>query len=208
MGVFEHFPYVNYHELNLSWILRKLKELEDVIGTQIVDLVARAGVAENAQAIADLTETVETVETTATSAGAAASAAQASANAAQTTANSAASAASAAQTSANTANAGIATINTKIARTSGQVPAIVGTGEVDWFKFGNVVTLKLIINSVTTTSADIVIATIPESCRPTVDYDFLETLGDRRIFITAAGEIKLQNAVTNVNLRGSETYVI
>lgn len=112
MGVFEHFPYTNYHELNISWILRKLKELEEVIGTQIVDLVARAGVAENAQAIADLTETVETVETTATSAEAAASAAQTSANnaraaasAAQTTADGATSAASAAQTSANTAQA-------------------------------------------------------------------------------------------------------
>ena len=108
MGVFEHFPYVNYHELNLSWILRKIKELEDVIGTQIVDIVARAGVAENAQAIADLTETVETVETTATNAGSAASAAQTTANAAQSTANSAASAASAAQTNINTLSADVA----------------------------------------------------------------------------------------------------
>ena len=108
MGVFEHFPYVNYHELNLSWILRKLKELEDVIGTQIVDLVARAGVAENAQAISDLTETVETNATTAHNEAAAA----------QSTANSAANAASAAQTSANTANAGVTAINTALTPTS------------------------------------------------------------------------------------------
>ena len=59
MGVFEHFPYTNYHELNFSWILRKLKELEEVIGTQIVDLVARAGVAANAQSIHDLSDTVD-----------------------------------------------------------------------------------------------------------------------------------------------------
>lgn len=58
MGVFEHFPYVNFHELNLSWIVNKLKELEDIIGTQIVDIVARAGVAANTQAINDLTTVV------------------------------------------------------------------------------------------------------------------------------------------------------
>ena len=58
MGVFEHFPYVNFHELNFTWILDKIKELEDVIATQIVDIVARAGVAANAQAINDLTATV------------------------------------------------------------------------------------------------------------------------------------------------------
>ena len=26
MGVFEHFPYANYHDLNLDWIIKKLKE--------------------------------------------------------------------------------------------------------------------------------------------------------------------------------------
>lgn len=114
MGVFEHFPYVNYHELNLSWILRKLKELENVIGSQIVDIVARAGVAENAQAIADLTDTVEENATTAHNEAAAASQAAAvadtkatnaasAASAAQTTANSAVSAAAAAQTTADNA---------------------------------------------------------------------------------------------------------
>lgn len=112
MGVFEHFPYTNYHELNISWILRKLKELEEVIGTQIVDLVARAGVAENAQAISDLTDTVEANATTAhneaAAAQTAAAAAQTTAETAQTSANSAASAASAAQSSANTANTALA----------------------------------------------------------------------------------------------------
>lgn len=109
MGVFEHFPYVNYHELNLSWILRKLKELEDVIGSQIVDLVARAGVAENAQAIEDLTETVnnnaETAHNEASAAQSTANSALSTANTAQRTATSAAAAASSAQTGVNNINA-------------------------------------------------------------------------------------------------------
>lgn len=29
MGLFEHFPYTNFHGLNLDWILEKLKTLED-----------------------------------------------------------------------------------------------------------------------------------------------------------------------------------
>lgn len=65
MGVFEHFPYVNFHELNLSWIVNKIKELEDVIATQIVDVVARAGVAANTQAIQNLSNTVTANATTA-----------------------------------------------------------------------------------------------------------------------------------------------
>lgn len=31
MGLFEHFPYSNYHELNLDWILSKVKELQENI---------------------------------------------------------------------------------------------------------------------------------------------------------------------------------
>lgn len=31
MGIFENFPYTNFHELNLQWILRALKELEHTI---------------------------------------------------------------------------------------------------------------------------------------------------------------------------------
>ena len=29
MGMFERFPYTNFHDINLDWILRKVKELED-----------------------------------------------------------------------------------------------------------------------------------------------------------------------------------
>lgn len=31
MGLFERFPYTNLHNLNLDWILRKMKELEDYV---------------------------------------------------------------------------------------------------------------------------------------------------------------------------------
>ena len=31
MGVFEHFPWTNFHDLNLNWILRKLRNHEDRI---------------------------------------------------------------------------------------------------------------------------------------------------------------------------------
>ena len=36
MGLFEHFPYTNFHELNLDWIIHELKELE----TEIANFVA------------------------------------------------------------------------------------------------------------------------------------------------------------------------
>lgn len=31
MGLFDHFPYTNFHELNLSWLLDKVKELENTV---------------------------------------------------------------------------------------------------------------------------------------------------------------------------------
>lgn len=31
MGVFEKFPYTNFHELNANWILKKIKEMEEDI---------------------------------------------------------------------------------------------------------------------------------------------------------------------------------
>ena len=42
MGLFEHFPYTNFHELNIQWITRKLKELE----TELAALKARMDTAE------------------------------------------------------------------------------------------------------------------------------------------------------------------
>ena len=65
MGVFEQFPYVNFHELNLDWVLDKIKELQNVIETHIIDPVARAMATQNAQDISDLTTTVANNKTTA-----------------------------------------------------------------------------------------------------------------------------------------------
>ena len=31
MGLFEQFPYSNFHELNLDWILQKIKELDEKV---------------------------------------------------------------------------------------------------------------------------------------------------------------------------------
>lgn len=33
MGLFEQFPYANFHELNLDWILKKIKELDEKVGS-------------------------------------------------------------------------------------------------------------------------------------------------------------------------------
>lgn len=33
MGLYEHFPYSNYHELNLDWLLSKVKEIQSSIDT-------------------------------------------------------------------------------------------------------------------------------------------------------------------------------
>ena len=37
MGVFEQFPYLNFHELNADWVIRKIKELEDKINQEYPD---------------------------------------------------------------------------------------------------------------------------------------------------------------------------
>lgn len=95
MGVFEHFPYVNFHELNLDWIVQRLKDVEQ---NTTVDTVARAGVAQNAQDISDLTTTVTNNANTAHN----------EALAAQNTANTASSTAT---TANNTANAATNTAN-------------------------------------------------------------------------------------------------
>ena len=30
MGLFEHFPYSNFHDLNLNWIIGKIKNIEEI----------------------------------------------------------------------------------------------------------------------------------------------------------------------------------
>lgn len=34
MGLFEHFPYTNFHDLNLDWILKTVKELFNKVSSQ------------------------------------------------------------------------------------------------------------------------------------------------------------------------------
>ena len=31
MGLYDHWPYTNFHELNLSWLLRRMEELANVV---------------------------------------------------------------------------------------------------------------------------------------------------------------------------------
>ena len=111
MGIFEHFPYVNFHELNLSWIVNKLKEIEEIINTNIVDPVARAGVATNTQAINNLSTTVTNNATTAHNE---ASAAQSTADAAALAAGNAQSTATSASNTANAASSAVSTLTTQV----------------------------------------------------------------------------------------------
>lgn len=56
MGLFENFPYANFHELNLDWILHVLKELE----TEIANFVAINSVKYANPIIWDITSQYET----------------------------------------------------------------------------------------------------------------------------------------------------
>ena len=56
MGLFENFPYTNFHELNLDWILHELKELE----TEITNFVAINSVKYANPIIWDITSQYET----------------------------------------------------------------------------------------------------------------------------------------------------
>lgn len=56
MGLFENFPYANFHELNLDWILQKLKELE----TEITNFVAINSVKYANPIVWDITSQYET----------------------------------------------------------------------------------------------------------------------------------------------------
>lgn len=56
MGLFENFPYANFHELNLDWILHELKELE----TEITNFVAINSVKYANPIVWDITSQYET----------------------------------------------------------------------------------------------------------------------------------------------------
>lgn len=42
MGLFEQFPYANLHELNLDWILKKIKDLDDKVDNIEVRILTEA----------------------------------------------------------------------------------------------------------------------------------------------------------------------
>ena len=42
MGLFEQFPYANFHELNLDWILKKIKELDEKVDSIEDRILAQA----------------------------------------------------------------------------------------------------------------------------------------------------------------------
>lgn len=37
MGVFEQFPYTNFHDLNLDWIVSKIKEFESTMDAIVAE---------------------------------------------------------------------------------------------------------------------------------------------------------------------------
>lgn len=53
MGLFEHFPYSNFHEMNLDWILKKIKELDEKVDS-IEDRILKEANAYTDQQIAGL----------------------------------------------------------------------------------------------------------------------------------------------------------
>lgn len=201
MGVFEHFPYVNFHELNLSWIVNKIKELEDVIGTQIVDIVARAGVAANTQAINNLTATVNANAITAHNEALAAS-------------NAAAVADGKAVTAQSTADA-INTFLTKATSTPSYEPNI----NPEWMsvtKSGNVVCLSFSVNSSTqwVNGWNNLFTISDPAFQPSLTYEFdgVDNSSDNSLHmqISTNGIVRFykpSGVTVGVGIRGSETFM-
>lgn len=106
MGLFEHFPYTNFHELNLGWFLSKFKSLLSEWATYVPIF---NGIRDEAEAAAeDAAEALAAAET----AQGAAETALAQANTAITTANTAVTEAQTAATAAQTARTGAETART------------------------------------------------------------------------------------------------
>lgn len=62
MGLFEQFPYANFHELNLDWILKKIKELDEKVDS-IEDRILKEANAYTDQQIAGLRRDFAELET-------------------------------------------------------------------------------------------------------------------------------------------------
>lgn len=41
MGIFEQFPYSNYQDFNLDWVLQILKKMEDGMNTQFQEAIEK-----------------------------------------------------------------------------------------------------------------------------------------------------------------------
>lgn len=39
MGVFEQFPYTNFHDLNLDWIIKKVKDLDNKVNDDLDQII-------------------------------------------------------------------------------------------------------------------------------------------------------------------------
>lgn len=52
MGLFEHFPYTNFHDLNLDVILKRVKDAEAAAAESAEDAAASAAIAQNIESIA------------------------------------------------------------------------------------------------------------------------------------------------------------
>lgn len=101
MGLFNHFPYPDTHQLNLDWILDAVKICVDKV-TELWTYVREPG-AGIQKALTDAQAAANTAQTSATSAQAAATNAQTSATSAQTALTDSNAAANTAQTSARNA---------------------------------------------------------------------------------------------------------
>ena len=62
-GLFENFPYTNFHEVNLGWVIKTVKELADQYGGvgEMLDEIS-AAVAGNTAAIASLNTRFQRLE--------------------------------------------------------------------------------------------------------------------------------------------------
>ena len=132
MGIFEHFPYTNFHDLNLDKILERTHEAEAAAAASAEDAAQAAAdaaqaAADVAQAAADATLALNTANAANTAAGNAVS----TANAANTAAGNAVSIANAANTAAgnavNTANSALAAIPTIITINCSGTSAVMDT---------------------------------------------------------------------------------
>ena len=103
MGLFNHFPYPDTHQLNLDWILETVKSCVDKVA-ELWTYVREPG--------AGIQKALTDAQASATTAQTSAQSAQASATTAQTSAQSAQASATTAQTSAQSAQASATTAQT------------------------------------------------------------------------------------------------